>query len=131
MLHARVRLAKLCNAAALAPYGDTLEMLGYRVLSAVSGPAALDVLDRGRPDLVLMDFATRDERRRGGRAGPSALVGMPSSSPATMPTPRRWRNALAGQAVILRKPFDMDELATTVAAAVRPEAAGANSPVSR
>jgi CheY-like chemotaxis protein len=97
------------------------------VLSAVSGPAALDVLYRGRPDLVLMDFA------------------MPGMNGAEAAGPARQRsdvfasgyadtaavqNALAGQAVILRKPFDMDELATTVAAAVRPEAAGANSPVS-
>jgi CheY-like chemotaxis protein/two-component sensor histidine kinase len=111
---------------------DTLEMLGYRVLSADSGAAALDVLDRSRPDLVLMDFAMP------GMNGAEA-AGLARQRWSEMPIvfasgyadTAAVENALGGQAVILRKPFDMDELATTVAAALRPETVGANSPVSR
>ena len=34
----------------------TLEMEGYQVLSATSGPEALDILDRITPDLILADI---------------------------------------------------------------------------
>jgi signal transduction histidine kinase/ActR/RegA family two-component response regulator len=101
---------------------DTLEMLGYRVLAADSGQAALAVLDRTRPDLVLMDFAMP------GMNGAEA-AGLARQRWSEMPIvfasgyadTAAVENALGGQAVILRKPFDMDELATTLATALRPE----------
>ena len=105
---------------------DTLEMLGYRVMTADGGPAALDILDRTRPDLMLIDFA---------------MPGMNGAEAAGLAR-QKWNemaivfasgyadtaqveDALGGGAVILRKPFEMDELARTVAEALPRAHAGA------
>jgi signal transduction histidine kinase/ActR/RegA family two-component response regulator len=103
---------------------DTLEMLGYRVVAADGGPAALAVLDRTRPDLVLLDFAMP------GMNG-AEVAGLVRQRWSEMPIvfasgyadTAAVENAVGGQAVILRKPFDMEELATTVSDALRPEGA--------
>ena len=96
--------------------GETLELLGYRVLQADSGPAALALLEHETPDLMLFDYA------------------MPGMSGAELATRVRARwpdmpivfasghadtaaveTAVGGQATILRKPFDMETLAQTIA----------------
>jgi signal transduction histidine kinase len=103
---------------------DSLEVLGYRVVTAADGPAALAELERATPDLMLLDFA---------------MPGMNGAEAATLARQRhpdlpivfasgyadtaQVETALGGQAVILRKPFDMEDLADTVAAALKPEPA--------
>jgi CheY-like chemotaxis protein len=98
---------------------DTLDLLGYRVLTADSGPAALEILDRTRPDLMLVDFAMP------GMNGAEA-AGLARQKWSEMPIvfasgyadTDQVDTALGSQAVILRKPFDMEELARTVARAL-------------
>uniref|UniRef100_UPI002FE04B24 response regulator n=1 Tax=Phenylobacterium sp. TaxID=1871053 RepID=UPI002FE04B24 len=103
---------------------DTLELLGYRVLSADGGPAALEALDKVRPDLVLMDFAMP------GMNG-AEVAGLARQKWSELPIvfasgyadTAAVENALGGRAVILRKPFEMDELARVVAEALAPAGA--------
>ncbi|HVI33353.1 response regulator [Phenylobacterium sp.] len=100
---------------------DTLELLGYRVVSCDSGAAALEALDKVRPDLVLMDFAMP------GMNGAEA-AGLARQKWSELPIvfasgyadTAAVENALGGRAAILRKPFEMDELARVVAEAVAP-----------
>jgi len=95
---------------------ETLEMLGYRVLQADGGAAALALLEQEVPDLMLFDYA---------------MPGMNGAELAALVRARLPRvpivfasghadtaaveAALGGQAMILRKPFDMETLARTVA----------------
>ncbi|WP_374468746.1 response regulator [Phenylobacterium sp.] len=98
---------------------DTLELLGYRVLTADGGVAALELLDTTRPDLVLMDFAMPG--MNGAEAAGLARQkwsGLPIVFASGYADTAAVENALGGQAVILRKPFEMDELATVVADAL-------------
>jgi len=105
---------------------DSLELLGYRVVSCDSGPAALEALDKVRPDLVLMDFAMP------GMNGAEA-AGLARQKWSELPIvfasgyadTAAVENALGGRAVILRKPFEMDELARVVAEALAPVGARA------
>jgi signal transduction histidine kinase/CheY-like chemotaxis protein len=103
---------------------DTLELLGYRVLAADGGAAALALLDRTRPDLVLMDFAMPG--MNGAECAGLARQkwsGLPIVFASGYADTAAVESALGGQAVILRKPFVMDELARTVADALpRPSA---------
>jgi CheY-like chemotaxis protein len=95
---------------------QTLELLGYRVLEADSGAAALAVLESERPDLLLLDYA---------------MPGMNGAELAGL-VRERWPEvpivfasghadtaavdqALGGRATILRKPFNMETLAQTIA----------------
>lgn len=105
---------------------DSLELLGYRVVSCDSGAAALEALDKVRPDLVLMDFAMP------GMNGAEA-AGLARQKWSELPIvfasgyadTAAVESALGGRAVILRKPFEMDELARVVAEALAPAAARA------
>ncbi|HEY2753415.1 response regulator [Phenylobacterium sp.] len=95
---------------------QTLELLGYRVLEADSGAAALAILESERPDLLLLDYA---------------MPGMNGAELAGL-VRKRWPEipivfasghadtaavdqALGGRATILRKPFNMETLAQTIA----------------
>ncbi|HEY8614593.1 response regulator [Phenylobacterium sp.] len=98
---------------------DTLELLGYRVLTADGGHAALDLLDQTRPDLVLMDFAMPN--MNGAEAAGLARQkwsGLPIIFASGYADTAAVESALGGQPVILRKPFEMDELARVVAEAL-------------
>jgi CheY-like chemotaxis protein len=98
---------------------ETLQLLGYRVLDADSGPAALAILERETPELMLFDYA---------------MPGMSGAELAAIAR-ERWPDvpivfasghadtaaveaALGGQATILRKPFNMETLARTIAGLV-------------
>jgi signal transduction histidine kinase len=102
---------------------DTLELLGYRVIPADGGAAALEILDRTQPDLVLMDFAMPG--MNGAEAAGLARQkqpGLPIVFASGYADTEAVENALGGQAVILRKPFEMDDLARVVAQAITPAA---------
>jgi signal transduction histidine kinase len=95
---------------------ETLEMLGYRVLQADSGPKALDMLETVAPDVMLFDYAmplmngaelSRLARLR--RPDVPILIASGYADTAQVEA------ALGGEAMILRKPFNMETLAQTVA----------------
>ncbi len=96
--------------------GETLELLGYRVLQADSGPAAMALLERETPDLMLFDYAMP------GMNG-AELAGLVRARWPDVPIvfasghadTAAVETALGGQATILRKPFDMETLAQTIA----------------
>ena len=96
--------------------GETLELLGYRVLEADSGPAALALLEQETPDLMLLDYAMpgMSGAELAGRVRarwPQVPIVFASGHADTAAV----ETALGGQATILRKPFDMETLAQTIA----------------
>jgi CheY-like chemotaxis protein len=105
---------------------DTLELLGYAVLDADGGPAALEVLRTRRPDAMLVDFAmpqmngaqVADRARRLWPDLPIVFASGHADSAAI-------KAALGDDAPILRKPFEMEALARTLGALVTPSPAGA------
>jgi CheY-like chemotaxis protein len=98
---------------------ETLSLLGYRVLDAASGQAALAVLEGERPDVMLCDYAmpgmSGAELARQARARWPQLPIIFASGHADT---EAVEQAVGGEAQILRKPFDMDSLARALAEAV-------------
>ena len=95
---------------------ETLELLGYRVLTAASGEQALEMLETAQPDLMLFDYAmpgmngaelARLVRLR--HPGAPILIASGYADTAQVEA------ALGGEAMILRKPFNMEALAQMVA----------------
>jgi len=95
---------------------ETLELLGYRVLQADSGAAALALLEREVPDLMLFDYAMPDMNG-------AELAGLVRARLPDVPIvfasghadTAAVEAALGGQATILRKPFNMETLARIIA----------------
>jgi len=101
--------------------GEILELLGYRVLQAESGEAALEVLEEVRPDLMLFDYAMpgmngAELAQRARALRPHAPIVFASGHADTA----QVEAALGGEAVILRKPFNMETLAQTIARLLTP-----------
>ncbi|THD71163.1 response regulator [Phenylobacterium sp.] len=99
---------------------QTLELLGYRVLEADSGAKALDMLETVCPDLMLFDYAM--PIMNGAELARLARVrcpGVPIVFASGYADTDQVEAALGGEATILRKPFNMDALARTVAALLR------------
>ena len=95
---------------------ETLEMLGYRVLQADSGAKALDMLETVATDLMLFDYAMplmngAELARLARQRRPEAPIVIASGYADTA----QVEAALGGAAVILRKPFNMEAQAETVA----------------
>jgi len=100
--------------------GDTLEMLGYAVIAAESGAEALQVLERTKPDLMLLDYAMpgmngAETAAKARQRWPALRILFASGYADT----EQVESAMGGEAEILRKPFQLDELARRVAAAVQ------------
>jgi signal transduction histidine kinase/ActR/RegA family two-component response regulator len=101
--------------------GEILELLGYRVLQAESGAMALEILETVRPDLMLFDYAmpvmNGAELARFARLRwPDTPIVFASGYADTA----QVEAALGGEAIILRKPFNMQTLAQTIASLLRP-----------
>ncbi len=95
---------------------ETLELLGYRVLQASGGAQALDMLETVAPDLMLFDYAMplmngAELARLAGARRPQTPIVIASGYADTA----QVEAALGGEAVILRKPFNMEALAQTIA----------------
>ncbi len=103
---------------------DCLETLGYRVITADGGVAALRVLDGVRPDLMLLDFAMpgMDGAETAGMAR-ERWAELPIIFASGYADTAAVQASLGGSAVILAKPFDLKELALRVEAALKPRAA--------
>ena len=103
-----------------------LENLGYRMLTAENGPAALEMLGRAEPvDLLLVDMAMpgmngveliRKARERRPSLRAMLVTGYAPFSPAQ------------GD-LVLQKPYRLDRLAVSVAEALRREVPNAASNV--
>jgi signal transduction histidine kinase len=101
---------------------DALNLLGYRASSAESGPAALEALEREIPAVIVMDYAMpgmsgAEAATLARRVKPDLPIIFASGYADTAAV-----EAAVGPGVtLLRKPFNMDELADAVAAAVTTE----------
>jgi signal transduction histidine kinase/ActR/RegA family two-component response regulator len=100
---------------------DALTLLGYRALAAESGAAALELLAHETPDIVVMDYAMP------GMNGAETAVaarrlrpGLPIIFASGYADTASVEAAVGPGAAILRKPFNMEELARTVATAADP-----------
>jgi signal transduction histidine kinase len=95
---------------------EILELLGYRVLEAESGAMALDMMETVRPDIMLFDYAMpvmngAELARLARLRWPDVPIVFASGYADTA----QVEAALGGQAIILRKPFNMETLAQTIA----------------
>src|SRR3982751_6430509 len=95
---------------------DFLELLGCAVQLAANGREALEHLQQTRPDLVLLDFMmpVMDGRAFGSvvrRNGPTADLPIVLMSAA--PEAAQVSGEIGAKA-LLRKPFDLDEVARVV-----------------
>ncbi|HLZ74875.1 response regulator [Phenylobacterium sp.] len=98
---------------------ETLELLGYQVLTADSGAAALEILETAQPDVMLFDYAMpamngAELARLARLIRPDTPIVIASGYADTA----QVEAALGGEAMILRKPFNMETLAQTVAGLV-------------
>ena len=97
---------------------EGLEMLGYHVLEACNGQEAVDIAERERPDLILMDLdlpildgiaATQCIRQK------PELEGVPIVAVTAYPMSYSHVKAFSkGCDEYMRKPIDMGELAQLV-----------------
>ncbi|HEY3949573.1 response regulator [Phenylobacterium sp.] len=110
------------EAAVRALAADILQLLGYRVLQAASGAMALDMLSAARPDLMLFDYAMPDMNGAElARKAREMRPGVPIVFASGYADTEALESAVGGEAVILRKPFDMETLARTISALLRAE----------
>jgi two-component system, OmpR family, KDP operon response regulator KdpE len=96
---------------------------GYLVDTAVTGSSALDLVQRRRPDLVILDLGLPDmdgleviARVRGFSAAPILVI-------SARDTPAAQAAAIAaGASGFLLKPFGIEDFVARVGAALRPDA---------
>src|SRR5947209_7717073 len=100
-----------------------LEIEGYEVLEAPNGAAALAVLERVQPAVILLDMRmpgmdgwefARHYRARPGPHAPIVVVTAAANA-------QQWATEVQADAW-LPKPFDLDQLLTAVAQLARPAA---------
>ncbi|HEX3700548.1 MAG TPA: response regulator [Phenylobacterium sp.] len=94
---------------------ETLKLLGYEVLEADGGAAALRVLQSTRPQAMLLDFAM--PQMNGAQVADRARKlwpGLPIVFASGHADTAAIKAAVGEDARILRKPFDMNELARTL-----------------
>jgi CheY-like chemotaxis protein len=99
---------------------EILELLGYRVLEADSGEAALEILETVQPDVMLFDYAMPG--MNGAELARLARLRLPDTPivfASGYADTAQVEAALGGTAMILRKPFNMETLAQTIAGLLR------------
>jgi CheY-like chemotaxis protein len=95
---------------------ESLDTFGYNTVAAADGAAGLDILDRMRPDLLIVDYAMPG--MTGAQLAAQARVKHPSLAilfASGYAETTALENALDGKAPILRKPFRLDTLQATIA----------------
>jgi signal transduction histidine kinase/CheY-like chemotaxis protein len=95
---------------------SALEALGYRTREAADGPSALEQLKLGRPDLAIVDFAMPG--MNGAQVAREAKLlypDLPVLFASGYADSDALEEALGSNAPVLRKPFQMSDLAAFVA----------------
>ncbi len=99
---------------------ECLELLGYSVLEATNGPSGLELLAANIPDLMIVDFAMAE--MTGLEVAEAAHRIMPDL-PIILATGYAETDALGDTEIVhkvLRKPFQVDDLALAVRAILEP-----------
>jgi PAS domain S-box-containing protein len=90
---------------------DSLEALGYRVIEAPDGPAGLSELERSAPDLMMVDFAMPSMNgAEVARAARERRPDLPILFASGYADTAAIEEAAGKDAIILRKPFRVDDL---------------------
>ncbi|MBV8718332.1 MAG: response regulator [Chloroflexi bacterium] len=107
---------------------DVLEDRGYRVIGATNGADALHQLEQAKPDVMVLDllmpvmhgwdFMEAYAEKTGGNPIPIVVVSVNSALPRSF---NRF-----GVHSVVRKPFDVDDLAQSVEAALELDVARSN-----
>jgi two-component system, OmpR family, response regulator len=97
---------------------------GYAVLEAPHGPSMLDLLDRERADLVLLDVMVPGGDGREAYRELRARADLPHMPVVMMSATVRPDGLDRSIAAFLRKPFDLDHLLALVANLIGPAHAG-------
>jgi len=107
---------------------DVLEDRGYRVIGATNGADALHQLEQAKPDVMVLDllmpvmhgwdFMEAYAEKTGGNPIPIVVVSVNSALPRSF---NRF-----GVHSVVRKPFDVDDLAQSVEAALELNVAHSN-----
>ncbi len=99
-----------------------LEALNYSVQEAVDGPSALARLRERRPDLAIVDFAMPGMNgAEVAREARKLHPGLPVLFASGYADTEALHDALGKDAPLLRKPFQVSELASLVAKSVAAE----------
>jgi CheY-like chemotaxis protein len=99
---------------------DSLDTFGYKTIAAADGAAGLDILDRMRPDLLIVDYAMPG--MTGAQLASQARTkhpGLPILFASGYAETSALETALDGKALVLRKPFRLDVLQAAIAKAMR------------
>ncbi len=99
---------------------DALDTFGYGVIAANNGSAGLDILERMRPDLLIVDFAM-PVMTGAQLAGQARLKhpDLPIIFASGYAETAELESALDRNATFLRKPFRLDELQSIIVRALR------------
>jgi DNA-binding NtrC family response regulator len=102
---------------------DALDSLGYRVIEASDGSAALKSLDHTLPDVMVVDFAMSGlNGAEVAKAARARRPGLPVILASGYADTAAIAELTGDDTVILRKPFRMDVLQQSVATALRKNA---------
>jgi CheY-like chemotaxis protein len=106
---------------------DSLEALGYAVVEAENGPAGLAIMEQSAPDVMMVDFAMPG--MNGAEVAKAARESRPDL-PIIFATGYSDTAAIEGvagrDAIVLRKPFRVDDLQAVIAQALEREASVAD-----
>jgi PAS domain S-box-containing protein len=96
-----------------------LETIGYRVIEAEDGPSGLNKLRENAPDLIMVDFAMPGMNgAEVAKAVRAMRPGLPIVFASGYSETAAIEEAAGRDALVLRKPFGLDDLRTVVAEAL-------------
>jgi CheY-like chemotaxis protein len=102
-----------------------LELLGYRVSSAASGRAALELLDGAAlPDLILLDLMMPEMSGWQFRAEQLRRPSLAKIPVVVVTASRNFDETVLEASSVILKPFAAEELSAAVAKALKPSAIG-------